>query len=100
MAGYGLAWADRPVSVLQNLTPFVNNDGWTEDPDGEVDFVPRAAVRVAGHYQFYVLVGMNVYPEGGCDPAGIIAGPGNQLDNSCRPGSYVRYRTDCAWRCG
>lgn len=66
---------------------FVNNDGSTENPDGEVNAIPGAAVRVAGNYQLFAIAGVKVYPEGNCDPTGIVAGSGNQMGIVCRPGT-------------
>lgn len=66
---------------------FVNNDGSTENAHGEVNGIPGAVVRVAGSYQFYAIAGIRVYPEGNCDPTGIVAGAGNQMGIVCRPGT-------------
>jgi len=60
---------------------YVNNDGTTANPDGEINVIPASTV-VSG-----APVVSKAYPLGNCDPAGIALGPGNEIAASCRPGT-------------
>jgi hypothetical protein len=74
---------------------FVNNDGSTANPNGEVDTIPVAAI-LAGTAALPVTLtipaiapgtGWKVFPLGNCDPTGITLGPGTDLAVSCRQGT-------------
>jgi len=60
---------------------YVNNDGTTANPDGEMNVIPASTV-VSG-----APVVSNAFPLGNCDPAGLALGPANQVAASCRPGT-------------
>ena len=58
---------------------FINNDGTTANPSGELDVIP-AASAVAGAPTI-----AHAYPEGNCAPTGIDLGPNKQLVIGCDP---------------
>ena len=69
---------------------YVNNDGTTANPHGELDVLPGAAVRaiVAGATVNYTaLAGVKTYSEGNCDPTGLALGPGTDIAVGCREGT-------------
>ncbi|MEP7056784.1 MAG: hypothetical protein ABI809_03305 [Caldimonas sp.] len=71
-------------------TFYVNNDGTTANPHGELDALPGAAVRAiaAGTTVNYTaLAGMQAYSEGNCDPTGLALGPGTDIAVGCREGT-------------
>ena len=70
---------------------YVNNDGTTANPDGEVNVIPAASIAgLAGATVNYLtLAGLKAFPEGNCDPAGLVQGPGNDMAVSCRPAKGV-----------
>lgn len=76
-------------------TFLVNNDGSTPNPDGEVDVIPASFVTaftgsVAAGVPLPAPSGTNgfkVFPEGDCDPTGLVLGPGNDMAISCREGT-------------
>lgn len=68
-------------------TFFVNNDGSTANPHGELVKVPGASVRAipSGTTVNYTsLAGVAAYPLGNCDPTGLALGPGTDAAVSCR----------------
>lgn len=70
---------------------FVNNDGSTANPRGEMDGFPAAAIVAAkpgpATLNFGTLAGTSIYPLGACDPTGIHLGPGNDIGSMCRQGN-------------
>ena len=75
---------------------YVNNDGTTANPRGEVDVIPASAILAGSPSAPIVLTvpaitagsGWKVFPEGDCDPTGITLGPGTDLAVSCRQGVF------------
>jgi len=66
---------------------YINNDGTTANPHGELDVLPGAAVRAipAGATVNYTdLSGVKMFNEGNCDPTGLALGPGNDIAVGCR----------------
>jgi hypothetical protein len=69
---------------------YVNNDGSTANPHGELVKLPGAAVRAitagatVNHTQ---IAGVGIYPEGNCDPTGLALGPGTDIAVGCRQGT-------------
>jgi hypothetical protein len=71
-------------------TFFINNDGTTDNPHGELNVLPGAAVRAipAGSAVNYTaLAGAAIFPEGNCDPTGLALGPGTDIGVECREGT-------------
>jgi hypothetical protein len=71
-------------------TFFVNNDGTTANPDGELVAMPGASIRgipVGGTVNYTALAGMRAISEGNCDPTGLALGPGSELAVGCREGT-------------
>lgn len=69
---------------------FVNNDGTTAFPHGELDVIPGASVRgiAAGtQVNYTTLTGLKTYDEGNCDPTGLALGPSTDIAVGCRPGT-------------
>jgi hypothetical protein len=69
---------------------YVNNDGTTANPHGELDVFPAAAIRSTAQgatVNYTTLSGVKMYSEGNCDPTGLAFGPGNDLAIDCRPGT-------------
>ena len=70
---------------------FVNNDGSTANPRGEMDGIPAAAIVAAkpgpATLSFATLAGTSIYPLGACDPTGLALGPGNDIGSMCRQGN-------------
>jgi YVTN family beta-propeller protein len=68
-------------------TFFVNNDGTTANPHGELVAMPGASIRAiaAGRTVNYTaLAGVRLYSEGNCDPTGLALGPDNDIAVGCR----------------
>ncbi len=68
-------------------TFYVNNDGTTANPHGELDALPGASIRAiaAGTTVNYTaLAGVRAYSEGNCDPTGLALGPGTDIAVGCR----------------
>ena len=69
---------------------FVNNDGSTANPRGEMDGIPAAAIVAAkpgpATLNFGKLAGTSIYPLGACDPTWLALGPGNDIGSMCRQG--------------
>lgn len=66
---------------------YVNNDGTTANPHGELVKLPGASIRAipAGATQNYTaLAGVAMYSEGNCDPTGLALGPGTDIAVGCR----------------
>jgi len=74
---------------------FVNNDGSSANPHGELDVIPASAILVGTPAAPVVLTlpaeapgnGFHYYPEGNCDPTGLALGPGTDIAISCREGT-------------
>lgn len=69
---------------------YINNDGTTANPHGELDVLPGAAVRALAAgvtVNYTTLPGVMMYAEGNCDPTGLALGPGNDLAVGCREGT-------------
>lgn len=75
---------------------YVNNDGSTANPRGELDVIPVSAI-LAGTPTNPVTLTIpatagtpgspwKIFPEGNCDPTGIALGYGNDVAVSCRQG--------------
>jgi hypothetical protein len=70
------------------LSFYVNNDGTTANPHGEVNVIPAASIKAltpGTTTTSTALAGLKVFPEGNCDPAGLVMGPGTDMAVSCRP---------------
>ena len=71
-------------------TFYVNNDGTTANPHGELTALPGASIRAiaaGGTVNYTQLAGMRAYSEGNCDPTGLAFGPGNDIAVNCREGT-------------
>jgi hypothetical protein len=71
-------------------TFYVNNDGTTANPHGELVALPGTAVRAiaaGGTVNYTALAGMQAYSEGNCDPTGLALGPGTDIAVGCREGT-------------
>ncbi|MFL9859494.1 hypothetical protein PQR72_27810 [Paraburkholderia madseniana] len=71
-------------------TFFVNNDGSTANPHGELIKVPAASIRAIPHgatVNYTALAGAAAYPLGNCDPTGLALGPGTDAAVGCREGT-------------
>jgi hypothetical protein len=70
-----------------NDTFYVNNDGTTDNPHGELVALPGAAVRAiapGATVNYLALQGAVGHPEGDCDPTGLALGPGTDVAVGCR----------------
>ncbi|MDQ6680191.1 MAG: hypothetical protein M3Y67_04405 [Pseudomonadota bacterium] len=68
-------------------TFYVNNDGTTANPHGELDALPGTAIRAiaaGATVNYTALAGMRAYSEGNCDPTGLALGPGTDIAVGCR----------------
>jgi hypothetical protein len=68
-------------------TFFVNNDGTTANPHGELVSMTGASIRAipaGGTVNYTALAGMQGFPEGNCDPTGLALGPGSDIAVNCR----------------
>jgi hypothetical protein len=66
---------------------FVNNDGTTANPNGELDSMPGASIRgipAGGTVNYTALAGVAMFTEGDCDPTGLALGPGTDIAVGCR----------------
>jgi hypothetical protein len=89
--------ANAPAAGLEQCrydagsdTFFVNNDGTTANPHGELDALPGAAIRAiaaGGSVNYTALAGVHMYSEGNCDPTGLALGPGTDIAVGCREGT-------------
>jgi hypothetical protein len=71
-------------------TFFVNNDGTTANPNGELDSMPGASIRAipaGGTVNYTALAGVHAFAEGNCDPTGLALGPGTDIAVGCREGT-------------
>ena len=71
-------------------TFFVNNDGTTANPHGELDALPGAAIRAiapGATVNYTALAGVKAFAEGNCDPTGLAFGPGTDIAVGCREGT-------------
>lgn len=71
-------------------TFYVNNDGTTANPHGELDALPGAAIRAiaaGATVNYTALAGVHAYSEGNCDPTGLALGPGTDIAVGCREGT-------------
>ncbi|MDQ6628127.1 MAG: hypothetical protein M3Z29_06710 [Pseudomonadota bacterium] len=71
-------------------TFYVNNDGTTANPNGELDALPGPAIRALAKgttVNYTALAGVRVYSEGNCDPTGLALGPGTDIAVGCREGT-------------
>ena len=71
---------------------FVNNDGSTANPRGEVDGFSASAIvalkpTAPQTVNYLTLAGVVQYPLGNCDPTGLGKGPGNDMGVMCRQGN-------------
>ncbi|SAK82024.1 hypothetical protein AWB75_05198 [Caballeronia catudaia] len=69
---------------------YVNVDGSTANPHGELVKLPGAAIRAipnGGSQNYTTLAGVAMYGEGNCDPTGLALGPGNDIAVGCREGT-------------
>ncbi|MFD1579221.1 YncE family protein [Ramlibacter ginsenosidimutans] len=68
-------------------TFYVNNDGTTANPHGELIKIPGASIRgiaAGGTANYTALAGAVGYPLGNCDPTGLALGPGTDIAVNCR----------------
>ena len=68
-------------------TFYVNNDGTTANPHGELVALPGASVRgiaAGGTVNYTTLAGLRTYSEGNCDPTGLALGPNGDIAVNCR----------------
>jgi hypothetical protein len=68
-------------------TFFVNNDGTTANPHGELVSMPGASIRgiaAGGTVNYTALAGVRLFSEGNCDPTGLALGPGTDVAVGCR----------------
>lgn len=66
---------------------YVNNDGTTDNPHGELVALPGAAIRgipTGSSVNYLDLGGVRTYGEGICDPTGLALGPNNDIAVGCR----------------
>jgi YVTN family beta-propeller protein len=69
---------------------YINNDGTTANPHGELTVMPGAAIRAIGTGQtvnYTALAGMKAYGLGNCDPTGLALGPNTDIAVNCREGT-------------
>jgi YVTN family beta-propeller protein len=69
---------------------YVNNDGTTVNPHGELNVLPGAAIRAiaaGATVNYTTLAGLQRYGEGNCDPTGLALGPGTDIAVGCREGT-------------
>jgi hypothetical protein len=69
---------------------YINNDGTTANPNGELDVLPGAAIRAIPKgtaVNYTALTGVRAYNEGNCDPTGLALGPGTDIAIGCREGT-------------
>jgi hypothetical protein len=71
-------------------TFFVNNDGTTANPHGELVAMTGASIRgipAGATVNYTALAGMRAFSEGNCDPTGLALGPGTDIAVGCREGT-------------
>ena len=86
-ASAGLEACDYDVAAD---TLYINNDGTTANPHGELDVIPGASLRaiaMGATVNYTTLAGVQMYAEGNCDPTGLALGPGSDVAVNCREGT-------------
>jgi hypothetical protein len=71
-------------------TFFINNDGTTANPHGELIRIPGASLRgiaAGGTVNYTALAGATGFGLGDCDPTGLALGPGTDIAVNCREGT-------------
>ncbi len=71
-------------------TFYVNNDGTTANPHGELTALTGASIRgipAGTTVNYTTLAGMRTYAVGNCDPTGLALGPGTDIAVNCREGT-------------
>ncbi len=66
---------------------FVNNDGTTANPHGELIRIPGASIRgiaTGATVNYTALQGMSASTLGNCDPTGLALGPNTDIAVGCR----------------
>lgn len=69
---------------------YINNDGTTANPHGELTVLPGPAVRAipsTAPVNYTTLAGEQAYALGNCDPTGLALGPGTDIAVNCREGT-------------
>ncbi|MEO7336587.1 MAG: hypothetical protein ABIV63_08400 [Caldimonas sp.] len=69
---------------------YVNNDGTTDNPHGELVRLPGAAIRAiaaGASVNYTALAGVTMSSEGNCDPTGLALGPDTDIAVGCREGT-------------
>ncbi|MFC5520810.1 YncE family protein [Polaromonas jejuensis] len=69
-------------------TFYVNNDGTTDNPHGELVAMPGASIRSitpGATVNYTTLAGMREFGLGDCDPTGLALGPNTDVAVGCRP---------------
>jgi hypothetical protein len=94
----GPASAGLEACTYDHLTQsfYVNNDGSTANPRGELDVIPAAPILTGTPGAPVTLTippvaagnGWNAFPLGACDPTGLTLGPGTDILVSCRQGTF------------
>lgn len=90
--GSGAASAGLEACAYDATTDafYINNDGTTANPHGELDVLPGAAIRAIAPgttVNYTALAGVHAYNEGNCDPTGLAIGPGSDIAVGCREGT-------------
>jgi hypothetical protein len=86
-AGAPSAGLEACVYDAGSDTFYVNNDGTTANPHGELVAMTGASIRAipaGGTVNYTALAGMRAYSEGNCDPTGLALGPGTDIAVGCR----------------
>jgi hypothetical protein len=71
-------------------TFYVNNDGTTANPNGELVAMTGASIRgiaAGSSVNYTTLAGLRTYSEGNCDPTGLALGPNGDIAVNCREGT-------------
>jgi hypothetical protein len=71
-------------------TFFVNNDGTTANPHGELNSFSGVDIRkiaAGATVNYTTLPSVKMYGEGNCDPTGLALGPGTDIAVGCREGT-------------
>ena len=69
---------------------YINNDGTTANPHGELTVLPGPAIRAIASttpVNYTTLAGEQAYGLGNCDPTGLALGPGTDVAVGCREGT-------------
>jgi hypothetical protein len=89
-AGHPSAGLEQCQYDTASDTFYVNNDGTTANPHGELIKLPGPSIRsiaAGGTANYTALAGATGYPEGNCDPTGLALGPGTDIAVNCREGT-------------